>query len=106
MEDEALLWTAGGVPSGRSDLDNGTSFQMWELDFKSKKVCNLSRKISNLNLVCVVIKFVHLDNLSDNIEIGTSFATVFQRHGLGINLGADINSLETTVGPALEGGEN
>ena len=37
-DEHFLIRSAGGIISGRSDLDNGTGFQVWELDFKGKNV--------------------------------------------------------------------
>lgn len=108
LEDQNfLVGSAGGIVGGGSDLDDGSSFEMWELDFEGKDVDGGTGKISELELVGVVIKLENLNDLGNNIEIFAGFlAGVAQFDGLSVNLGADINTLEGGVGPVLEGGED
>ena len=69
LEDKHLLVGGGFIIDGRSNFDNGTSLQVWELNLKGKSVEGLSGEVSKLELVGVVIELEHLKDLGNDIEI-------------------------------------
>ena len=79
---------------------------MSELDFKGKDIVGGSWHVSKLDLVGIVIELKHLSDFSNNVKITILFGCFLKGDGIGINLGANINTLESHVGPVLEGGED
>jgi len=68
LEDQNFL-RGGGADSGRSDSNDGSVFEMWELGVKGKGVVNTSGGILKLKFTVVLINTEHLDNFSVDIEI-------------------------------------
>lgn len=68
LEDEDLLG-GGFIISGRSDSDNRSLSNMWELELESKGVESLTGGISELELVSVFIELEDLEDLGDNVEV-------------------------------------
>jgi hypothetical protein len=68
LEDQNFLG-GGGADSGRSDSNDGSVFEMWELGVKGKGVVNTSGGILKLKFTVVLINTEHLDNFSVDIEI-------------------------------------
>ena len=103
LEDQAVLVSAGCVVGSRSDLNDGSGFQMWELDLESKDVVGSSGHVSEFDLVGVVIELEHLSDLSDDIEVTRFLRGILKADSLLVNLTANINALESHVSPVLEG---
>ena len=68
LEDQNFLGR-GSADSGRSDSNDGSVFEMWELGIKGKGVVNTSGGILKLKFTVVLINTEHLDNFSVDIEI-------------------------------------
>lgn len=84
LEDENLLVLGSLIISSRSNSNNGSLSDVWELKFQSKNVESLTRLISDFKLVGVVIKIEYLKNLGDNIKVGGLFSGILQLSDLVI----------------------
>lgn len=71
LEHEHLLVKRGLIVGGRSNLDDGTLSQMWELQFESKGIEGLTGGISELKFVSVLIKFKNLKDLGNDVKVTT-----------------------------------
>lgn len=102
MEDENSLG-GGFIISGRSNSNNGSLSDVWELELKSKSVESFSRLISELKFVGVFVKLENLEDLSNNIEIVGLLAGLLEFND---SFPSDIGGLEKVVGPLSEGLED
>ena len=102
LEDEDLLVGGGFIIDGRSNLDNGSSLQVWELDLEGKGVESLTREISKLKLVGVVIELENLENLGNDIEVLTFLGGRLQLGDSAVNVVENVGGSEELVGPELE----
>ena len=101
LEDKNLFVGGGFIIDGRSNLDNGSSLQVWKLDLEGKGIESLTGEISKLELVSVVIKLENLKNLSVDIKI--SFFFVANVKGCSLISTFDVVLGEMVLGPFLEG---
>jgi len=100
LEDQNLLG-GGLVISCGSDLDNGSLFEVGELNPESEGIESGTGGILQLELVGVVIKLEHLEDLGNDIEVTVSRSGLLKSGSLVL---VD-NSVGTEegVGPLLEG---
>jgi len=81
LEDQDVLLGRSGVISGRSNSDNGSTFDVWEFKLKSKGVESSTGGISELELVSVLVKFENLEDLGVNVEVALFRVGVFKCAG-------------------------
>ena len=73
---------------------------MWELELEGEGVVGLTGVVSQLELVCVLVKLEDLENLDNDIEV---VALVLGSLELNGTISTNVGGLEEVVGPLLEG---
>ena len=88
------------IKGGGSDSNNGSLSQVWELELKSKGVESLTRVVSKLKLVGVVIKLENLEDLGDDVEVSGLLRGLLEVNN---SVSTDVIGLEELVSPLSEG---
>lgn len=99
LEEEHVL-LVGLIDSHRSDSNNGSLSQVWELELESEGVEGLSGVVSELELVGVLVELEDLQDLHNHVEV---VALVLGSLELNGAISANVGRLEEVVGPLLEG---
>lgn len=76
---------------------------MWELQFQGEGEEGLTRQVSQLQLIGVLIELEHLENLGNDIEVTLALGSLLE---LGGSVTANVGALEEVACPLSEGSED
>ena len=100
LEDEDLLVLSGLIIGSRSNSNDGSLSDVWELELEGKNVEGLTRLVSDLELVGVVIEVEDLEDLSNNVEVRALLGSLLEWGDLAIS--ENVGGGEESGGPLLE----
>ena len=99
LEHEDLL--GGGLVVGsRSNSNNGAGSDVGELELESEGPEGLTRVVSELELVGVLVELEDLEDLGADVEVGGLLGSLLEVHAV---VSTNVGGAEEGVGPLSEG---